>query len=301
MRSSYNDLEKIMISDGVYDLSWNTSISKSLWLDHVAKVLMSSLRVCYQMVRNKRNVLVHCSDGWDRTAQVCSLVQILLDPYFRTIEGFQIIISKEWLKAGHRLQYRTGHGEDNIDDTNRSPVFMQFLDCCWQLLNQYPLDFEFNELLLLDSIDQLYSGRFGTFFFNNERERVEQNLPNETTSYFDYIDDRRDLYLNPKYVNGHQEVIFPSSSSLLRNVTLWEGYWMRYSTTMESFHRLPKDVVGWCKQRKDAIISSRKIRTNVYSTTSKVDMDMVVALQLELLKKEKEINSLKKEIEEKKN
>ena len=91
MRGSYNDVEKVAISDGSYDLTWNTSIAKTQWLDHVAKVLMSTLRCCYQMVRNKRNVLVHCSDGWDRTAQVCSLVQMLLDPYFRTIDGFQTV------------------------------------------------------------------------------------------------------------------------------------------------------------------------------------------------------------------
>ena len=32
------------------------------------------------------SVLVHCSDGWDRTAQLVSLAQLMLEPYFRTIE-----------------------------------------------------------------------------------------------------------------------------------------------------------------------------------------------------------------------
>ena len=38
----------------------------------------------------KVSVLVHCSDGWDRTAQTCSLAGIMLDPYYRTIHGFQV-------------------------------------------------------------------------------------------------------------------------------------------------------------------------------------------------------------------
>jgi len=31
-------------------------------------------------------VLVHCSDGWDRTSQVVALAELMLDPYYRTIE-----------------------------------------------------------------------------------------------------------------------------------------------------------------------------------------------------------------------
>lgn len=42
------------------------------------------------------SVLVHCSDGWDRTAQICAIAELALDPYFRTIEGFLILIEKEW-------------------------------------------------------------------------------------------------------------------------------------------------------------------------------------------------------------
>ena len=39
-----------------------------------------------------KNVLVHCSDGWDRTSQLCSLGQLLIDPYYRTIEGPAVLI-----------------------------------------------------------------------------------------------------------------------------------------------------------------------------------------------------------------
>ena len=33
-------------------------------------------------------VLVHCSDGWDRTAQLAALAQVLVDPHCRTFDGF---------------------------------------------------------------------------------------------------------------------------------------------------------------------------------------------------------------------
>lgn len=34
--------------------------------------------------------VVHCSDGWDRTAQTVSVAQLMLDPFYRTIRGFQV-------------------------------------------------------------------------------------------------------------------------------------------------------------------------------------------------------------------
>ena len=52
---------------------------------------------------------MHCSDGWDRTAQIVSLAQIMLDPYYRTIKGFEILIEKEWVYFGHGFSSRLGH------------------------------------------------------------------------------------------------------------------------------------------------------------------------------------------------
>ena len=31
-------------------------------------------------------MLVHCSDGWDRTPQIVALAELMLDPYYRTLE-----------------------------------------------------------------------------------------------------------------------------------------------------------------------------------------------------------------------
>ena len=38
-------------------------------------------------------MLVHCSDGWDRTAQVCSVASLLLDPHYRTLKGFMVSVA----------------------------------------------------------------------------------------------------------------------------------------------------------------------------------------------------------------
>lgn len=36
--------------------------------------------------KEQRPVVVHCSDGWDRTTQLVALAELMLDPYYRTIE-----------------------------------------------------------------------------------------------------------------------------------------------------------------------------------------------------------------------
>lgn len=49
-------------------------------------VLQGSVEVAECLNRGEA-VLIHCSDGWDRTSQLSSLGQLFLDPYFRTFKG----------------------------------------------------------------------------------------------------------------------------------------------------------------------------------------------------------------------
>lgn len=119
------------------------------------------------------SVVVHCSDGWDRTAQTCALASLLLDPYYRTIHGFQVLVEKEWLMFGHKFSDRCGHLYENENSSKEtSPVFTQFLECVWQLAQQFPCAFEFNEIFLIKLHEHVYSCQFGTFIGNCQKDRT---------------------------------------------------------------------------------------------------------------------------------
>ncbi|KAI1004956.1 hypothetical protein K3495_g3256 [Podosphaera aphanis] len=83
-------------------------LAKSGWLKHITGLLEGSALIARHVGIQNSNVLIHCSDGWDRTSQLSALSQILLDPYYRTIDGFIVLIEKDWLAFGHMFQHRSG-------------------------------------------------------------------------------------------------------------------------------------------------------------------------------------------------
>lgn len=68
-----------------------------------------------------------------------------------------------------------GHGVDKHSDQDRSPIFVQFIDCVWQIQQQNKTVFEFNEDFLLTILKHIYTCQYGTFLYNCEYER-ERNV-----------------------------------------------------------------------------------------------------------------------------
>ncbi|EPY72484.1 hypothetical protein CB1_002331001 [Camelus ferus] len=111
----------------------------------------------------KANVLVHCSDGWDRITQVCSVASILLDPFYRTLKG------------------------------------LMFLECIWQLMEQFPCAFEFNENVLLEIHDHVFFCQFGNFLGNCQKDREDQRVSEKNHSVWPFLVQRKPDFRNPLY------------------------------------------------------------------------------------------------------
>jgi rhodanese-related sulfurtransferase len=174
MRDSYRNLMSLVVTSSISaDLTFSKSVEDTQWLNYCRLILKAAIDTT-AFIRKGQPVLVHCSHGWDRTAQVCSLSQLLLDSYYRTMDGFRVLVEKEWCSFGHPFQMRCQHGKDkaNRQDDQWSPVFLQFLDCVYQIQKQHKHYFEFNARFLVALADQVYSCRFGTFLFDCDKERV---------------------------------------------------------------------------------------------------------------------------------
>ena len=215
------------------DVNYLSKLEASKWFVHSRSLLKGSYFVACCIMRGN-STLVHCSDGWDRTSQLCALAQILLSASTRTIQGFQTLIDKEFGHFGHMLDTRGA--PLGLSGSERSPVLFQFLDCIYQLITQYPHAFEFTQTFLLLIRDGYYSRCFANFLGDNAREREAAVTATRvrsggkcaptlweylSMSVFDHVmQDMENPYFDP---NEH-EILTPCLD--LRAFSLWKEHFL---------------------------------------------------------------------------
>lgn len=250
---------------------WLSRLDDSNWLRHTTDVLTCACLVAQCISHDGASVLVHGSEGMDSTLQVSSLAQIILDPDCRTVQGFEALIEREWLQGGHPFGTRCKHSAfapstvGNPDKRGYSPVFLLFLDCVWQLMEQYACSFEFNEEFLILLIDHSYASEFGTFLGNCTKERSEHAFAARTTSLWSYVNkpDILQKYLNPFY-RPNDESIWPSVAP--QSIVLWDSVFLRWSIDSVPKERLKKrlEFIG-TKQRELRTMAGRLQRRLEFS------------------------------------
>ncbi|CAB9529005.1 Myotubularin-related protein [Seminavis robusta] len=262
VRDAYQKLTALCLNmSNASDINWGSALEDTKWLSHIRIILAAAWETAFWVQVHRMPVLLHCSHGWDRTSQVSALAQLMLDPYYRTLEGFACLMEKDFMSLGHPFHTRCAHGEGKggaeggggvhhqdgsgkgpaavgnssaPDEGQISPVFLQFLDCVWQIVQQFPECFEFTTTYILELSDHIYSCRFGNMLCDTEREReLVAGIRQRTYSVWDHLeqdpndpnsDPEAKLWRNPHYdpspTAGGGVLLMPMST-LLRNVTLW--------------------------------------------------------------------------------
>lgn len=85
VRYSFCQLRTVAHSND--DNNYYSNLNNTQWFQFQATLLRTAIH-CSEALFSGRSVLVHCSDGWDRTAQIVSLCKVISDPYYRSFEVY---------------------------------------------------------------------------------------------------------------------------------------------------------------------------------------------------------------------
>ncbi|KAF3859628.1 hypothetical protein F7725_022027 [Dissostichus mawsoni] len=280
------------------------SFKKLMKACQLHRVLQVSVLVV-ELLDSGSSVMVSLEDGWDVSTQVVSLVQLLSDPYYRTFDGFRLLVEKEWLSFGHRFSHR-GAQTLGSQSSGFTPVFLQFLDCVHQIHLQFPMEFEFSQYYLKFLAYHYVSNRFRTFLLDSDYERIELGVlyeekgerksPQVCKSVWDYID-----RLNKKTPVFYNYMFSPEDDEVLRpytfnsNMKVWDFYMEETLSEGPSYdwelRGRQERVAEETPEKPDSAgpKSQRRIVWPCYDSLSKVVPDAITKLLQDLQSLEAEL------------
>ncbi|CAJ0922861.1 unnamed protein product, partial [Mesorhabditis belari] len=250
LHDSLAKMVDVSIDKSVSSDRWLSRLASSSWLSSIADYLNAAANVAQCVAcegTQEVPVVVHGGEGVDSTILVTSLAQMILDPDARTIRGFQSLIEREWICGGHPFSLRNAHSafaEGTITGPYEAPVFLAFLDCVWQLTQQFQHSFEFTEGFLLDLFEHSYASEFGSFLGNNEMEKQKHQVRQHTVSLWSYVNNPEILksYVNVLY-EPNESVTWPSVAP--QSIQVWERLFLRWQRDWTEVNAIREAAVQW--------------------------------------------------------
>ena len=148
-----------------------------------------------------------------------------MDPFYRTIRGFAVLVEKEWCACGHKFAERHGFDDKGHASSDRSPCFLQWIDLVHQVRRQAPDAFEFNVEFLVTVAAAASDGWTGAFLFDCDRLREAHKLKDRAVSLWSHVEARRRDFKNPTY-RPDDRVIYPLVGR--QHLVLFDAWFQRW-------------------------------------------------------------------------
>lgn len=201
--------------------SFYTDISNSKWRRYV----LCLLTIAYEIVENLKIKNVQIK-GTTPTlcAAISATVKIIIDPFYRRIDGFWYLIHEEFL---YKYCFFNPSQENMKNyDSGYEPSLILFLSAVEFILQQYPDQFQFDVSFLVSVADLLPSGLFNVYQLSPEDSDFIPGLNPVILSKF------WNRYLNPLYYENFPAIFSCQSVLYCKNLfelDLFNDFFLRWN------------------------------------------------------------------------